>query len=254
MLDSITIPSPKSFHDERHEGNALNSAVLVVGTVFGVLPHLDGGGRKVRSAMDDSFLRRRDDTDVKSNLLAVDPGGDVDVGGTRLRTWDETRHFRCWAERGELRLLENFVPNSVMPAAFHPVIVTAVKSVIAEFVQVPGAVVGAAFTRSEELKTEAISHRRSERPGVEVEVEERRGLGVDPVTCVRESERKEPSFISARSAVGEKCVVVDVYFPGERMLSGVGREKFGGRVSRVARLLLEKRKNSVGSTSSYGCW
>ena len=64
-----------------HEGDALNSAVFMVRTVVGIFPY--GGGRIVRSTADDTFLHRRDDADVKCNL-AVDPGGVVDVGGTRL--------------------------------------------------------------------------------------------------------------------------------------------------------------------------
>ena len=86
------------------------------------------------------------------------------------------------------------------------------------------AIIGAAFSRGKKFETEAISHCRPKRPGVEVEVERRRRQGVDPVTCMLEIERKEPSLISAGSAVGEERVLMGVYFAGKRMLSGIGRE------------------------------
>ena len=135
--------------------------------------------------MEDSVLSWGDDADVKGDFFAVDPRGDVDVGGARQRPWDKARHFRRRAERRMLRLLEDFVPYSVMPSTFHPVVVPAMKRVIAELVLEATAVFGATLSGRHQLQAKAIAHRRGERTAVEVEVERRVGLCVNPVSFMR---------------------------------------------------------------------
>ena len=49
-------------------------------------------------------------------------------------------------------------------------------------------------------------------------------------------------------------MVVGVDFAGERMLGRIWRKQFRGGIGCVARLLLEKRKDSVGGATSNGRW
>ena len=94
---------------------------------------------------DDSYLGRGYDADVKRDFSAVYPVFDKNVGRARERAGNETRHFLLRVKRCVLRLREDFVPNSVMPASFHSMIVAAVKCMIAQFVLDSVAVGGAAF-------------------------------------------------------------------------------------------------------------
>ena len=105
-----------------------------------------------------------------------------------MRPRDEARHFRCRAERCELRLLVDFVPYSVMSSAFHTMVVSAVQRMVAKFILKATAVFGAALTGRHQIQAKSIAPCRRKRAAVQVEVEVRVGLSVDPVAAVREGE------------------------------------------------------------------
>ena len=77
------------------------------------------------------------------------------------------------AKRYVLRLHEDFVPNSVVAASFHPVVVPTVEGVISEFVHLSVAMVSAAVAFFKQLEPETVRHRCPKRPRVEVEIERR---------------------------------------------------------------------------------
>ena len=123
-------PTAKGFNDERLKEDPLGPAVIEVVSDLRRFPHLDGSSDDVGSAVEDGILDRRDHADVEGYFAAIDPILDKDVGWPGERTRDETRHFFFWVKICALRLHEDFVPNSVVAASFHPMVVAAVKGVV----------------------------------------------------------------------------------------------------------------------------
>ena len=144
-LSGVFVPAAKGFDDERLEEYPLGTAIVGVIPSLGGFSHFDGRRSSVGGAMKDCILDRRNDADIEGNFAAVDPILDEDVGRARERAGNETRHFLLRVKRCVLRLREDSVPNSVVPASFHSMIVAAVKCMIAQFVLDSVAVGGAAF-------------------------------------------------------------------------------------------------------------
>ena len=92
-LDGVFVPATKGLDDERLKGDALGRAVFKVGAVFGGLPHLDSSSGRIGSVVEDGVLGWRDNADVKSHSLPINPVGDVNVRGARLGIEDEAGAF-----------------------------------------------------------------------------------------------------------------------------------------------------------------
>ena len=93
-----------------------------------------------------------------------------------------------------MRLKKNFVPNSVVLSCPYAVVVAAVHRMVAKRVLLSIAVQSSAFGGRHERKAEAITHDRRKGPRVQVEVERRRRVSVDPITRVLAVEGMKASF------------------------------------------------------------
>ena len=143
-LCGLRAPSTKRFDDEGKEEESRISAVLGMATHLFVLPHFDGRGRVNGRPVDDGVLGWGNDANIKGNPSSVDPVLHEDVGGSRLRSWDEGGHFLLRVKPSELGLFEDLVPNPVMSTPSDPVVVAAVHGVVTELVQRFIAVIGRA--------------------------------------------------------------------------------------------------------------
>ena len=142
---SVLIPATKGLDDQRLKENPLGATVVEVVPNLGGFTHLDGCGGNVGGAMKDSFLYRGNDADIKGYFATIDPVFDENVSRTRERAGDETRHFLFRVKRCVLRLHEDLVPNPVVSASFHPMIIAAVECVVTQLVLGMVAVDGTAF-------------------------------------------------------------------------------------------------------------
>ena len=127
----IFVPSAEGLDYQGLKEDALGSAVVEVRAAFGRLPHFDGSARDVGSAMQNRLLSGRDDADVERNLPSVHPIFHEHVGRARSRAGNKPRHFFRRIEGGVLSFREDAVPNSIVAAAFHAVVVPAVNGVVA---------------------------------------------------------------------------------------------------------------------------
>ena len=153
----VLVPAAESFNDERLEENPLSPAVVEVVSDLRGFPHLDGCGSDVGCAVEDSFLDGGNHTDVKGYFATIDPVLDENVGWPGERTRDETGHFLLRVKRCKLRLREDFVPNAVMTASFHSMVVAAVESMIAIFVKEMGTLGRAAIGGGHERDSEPVT-------------------------------------------------------------------------------------------------
>ena len=193
--------------------------------VLGELPSLDGRSRMIGSLKDDCFLGGGCDAHIESDLSPISPVVDENVRRSGERTGDEARQFLLRIEGSALGGSEDGVTDPVVPAAFHSVIVVAVKGVVSKIVLWDGAGGGAAVAGGHEGDAETVPHRRPEGPRVHVEVEGWRREGIQPVPSVRKSERVETGAVAGRRR-GEKFgEIMGVNFGGERVLGGRRRKK-----------------------------
>ena len=113
------------------------------------------------------------------------------------------------------------IPNAIVAATFHAVVIPAINGVVAHLVLETVAVSRAAFNGGHQRKPESKSHCRRVRPGVEVEVEQWRRRGINPVSRVRENQGMEPDFVprtgisdeaseQMRINLGRKLVLIEV--------------------------------------------
>ena len=167
------------------------------------------------SLEEDCFLRRGSDAHIEGNFASVNPVVDENVRWTRESARNETWQFLLRVERGTLSHGEDGIPNSVMAASFHPVVVAAVESVISKVILKVGAGECATFSGSEKRDAKSVAHGSSKRAGVEVEVEHGRGKSVKPVPSVGESERVKTRHVPSRGGGEEKGPLMRVDFRGK---------------------------------------
>ena len=79
VFDGLLIPSPEGLYNKRLESDALRTAVVKVGAIFGRLPHFDGGSSVVSGAVKNSVLRGRNYADIKRNFPSIHPIADVNI-------------------------------------------------------------------------------------------------------------------------------------------------------------------------------
>ena len=113
--------------------------------ILGLFPRFYSRRWDFGSAKEGSVLSGGDDADVEGHFGAVNPVANEDVGGPRLGPGDEAGHFLGWIEGGELGFLENLVLYSVMSTSTHPVVITAMHSMVAKLVLSAIAMVGPAI-------------------------------------------------------------------------------------------------------------
>lgn len=82
----------------------------------------------------------------------------------------------------------------------------------------------------------------------------RRGIGVDPVARVRESERVEAGAVSCVGSGGELSVSVRVDLHGESVLAKVLWEKIDIGVRGITSGLLKKGKSGGGGAACDVVW
>ena len=190
------IPSTECLHHERFEDDAGSEAIVGMFSHFLSFAVFDGRSCDIGGPVDDGVLSWRYDADIESSASTVDPAFHEDVGGTRLRSRYESRHFLLRVKPSALSFLENLVPNPVVPSPTDPMVVTAVHSVVAFLVQGSVAVIRCARGRRHSFKTEAVRKCLAEGARIEVQLKSGRGQDVKPISGVRKREGKEPSAIS----------------------------------------------------------
>ena len=80
--------------------------------------------------MNNGILGGGCDADIEGYFPAINPLLDEDVSSAGKSTRDKARHFLEWTERGVLRSFVYFVTQTVVTAALHAIVISAVEGVI----------------------------------------------------------------------------------------------------------------------------